>query len=53
MHLSVRAVTYRLERVRELTGLNPADPDDAFTLHAAVLGARLFGWPQQPLPGNS
>jgi sugar diacid utilization regulator len=50
LHLSVRAVTYRLDRVRELTGLDPARPDDAFILHAAVLGARMLGWPQRPLP---
>ena len=49
LHLSVRAVTYRLDRVRALTGANPASPRDAFALHAAVLGARLLGWPAQPL----
>jgi DNA-binding PucR family transcriptional regulator len=42
----VRAVTYRLDRVRELTGFDPADPADRFSLHAAVLGARLIGWPE-------
>jgi DNA-binding PucR family transcriptional regulator len=45
LHLSVRAVTYRLDRVRALTGFNPADPKHRFTLHAAVLGARALGWP--------
>lgn len=45
LHLSVRAVTYRLERVRTLTGFDPADPEHRFTLHAAVLGAKLLGWP--------
>jgi len=49
LHLSVRAVTYRLDRVRALTGANPASPRDAFALHAAVLGARLLGWPARPL----
>jgi hypothetical protein len=44
-HLSVRAVTYRLDRVRELTGHDPADPDERFALHVAVLGARLLDWP--------
>jgi sugar diacid utilization regulator len=53
LHLSVRAVTYRLDRVHELTGLDPTKPDHAFTLHAAVLGARLLNWPEQPLPRNS
>lgn len=45
MHLSVRAVSYRLDRVRQLTGHHPDDPGQRFTLHAAVLGARLLGWP--------
>ena len=49
LHLSVRAVTYRLERVRALTGVNPSAPRDAFALHAAVLGARLLGWPDVEL----
>lgn len=50
LHLSVRAVTYRLARVRALTGYNPVDPTDRFTVHAAVLGAKLLGWPEHPLP---
>lgn len=45
LHLSVRAVTYRLDRVKEITGHDPADPRDRFTLYTAVLGARLLGWP--------
>jgi sugar diacid utilization regulator len=49
LHLSVRAVTYRLDRVASLTGYDPADPAQRFTIHAAVLGARLLGWPQREL----
>jgi sugar diacid utilization regulator len=45
LHLSVRAVTYRLGRVKQITGRDPADPTDRFTLYTAVLGARLLGWP--------
>jgi DNA-binding PucR family transcriptional regulator len=45
LHLSVRAVTYRLDRVRTLTGYDPTDPAQRFTMHAAVLGAKLLGWP--------
>ncbi len=45
MHLSVRAVTYRLERIKDLTGHDPDDPLQRFTLHTAVLGARLLNWP--------
>jgi DNA-binding PucR family transcriptional regulator len=45
LHLSVRAVSYRLDRVRRLTGLDPDGPDDRFSLHVAALGARLVDWP--------
>ncbi|WP_432547607.1 PucR family transcriptional regulator [Kineococcus sp. SYSU DK004] len=45
LHLSVRAVTYRLDRVRDLTGLDPAHHRDRFGLHAAVLAARALDWP--------
>ena len=48
LHVSVRAVTYRLQRVRELTGLNPDAPEQRFTLHVATLGARLLDWPTAP-----
>ncbi|HEX5088639.1 MAG TPA: helix-turn-helix domain-containing protein [Nocardioides sp.] len=43
-------MTYRLERVRSLTGFDPLDPAHRFTLQAAALGAKLLGWPDQPLP---
>ncbi|WP_084965212.1 PucR family transcriptional regulator [Thermoactinospora rubra] len=43
--ISTRAVTYRLERIRRLTGFSPDDPTQRFTLETAVLGARLLGWP--------
>jgi sugar diacid utilization regulator len=49
LHLSVRAVTYRLDRVKALTGNDPTDPAQRFTIHAAVLGARLLGWPDHDL----
>ena len=47
LHLSVRAVTYRLDRVRAVTGLDPRDPAHRFTLQAAVVGAKLLGWPER------
>ncbi|GGS91744.1 hypothetical protein GCM10010156_57520 [Planobispora rosea] len=47
--ISTRAVTYRLERIRRLTGFSPDDPTQRFTLETAVLGARLLDWPAQPL----
>lgn len=50
LHLSVRAVTYRLERVHELTGYDVNVPEHAYNLHTAVLGARLLDWPATALP---
>ncbi|MEU9378497.1 helix-turn-helix domain-containing protein [Streptomyces sp. NPDC048255] len=47
--LSVRALTYRLERVRTLTGSDPAHPAHRNTLQTAVIGARLLDWPDRPL----
>ncbi len=49
LHLSVRTVTYRLTKVKDLTGYDPTDPAQRFVLHAAVLGARLIGWPARDL----
>jgi hypothetical protein len=48
LHLSARAVTYRLRRIHELTGHDPANPDDRFVLQVALLGARALGWPDHP-----
>ncbi|MFI6644260.1 PucR family transcriptional regulator [Streptomyces sp. NPDC050504] len=47
--LSVRALTYRLERIHQLTGTNPADPVHRYTLQTAVIGARLLDWPAREL----
>ncbi|WP_432063519.1 PucR family transcriptional regulator [Streptomyces sp. S1] len=47
--LSVRAMTYRLDRIHRLTGADPADPVQRYTLQTAVIGARLLGWPDSPL----
>jgi GGDEF-like domain/PucR C-terminal helix-turn-helix domain len=49
LHLGVRTVTYRLDRVRALTGYSATDPAHRFTLEAAVLGARLLDWPTTPI----
>ncbi|NUP63378.1 MAG: PucR family transcriptional regulator [Nonomuraea sp.] len=46
MRLSVRALTYRLERIHQLTGTDPGDPVHRYTLQTAVIGARLLGWPE-------
>lgn len=53
LHLSVRAVTYRLDRVMRLTGYDPADPVQAFTLQVAVVGARLLDWPGRELSSEN
>lgn len=45
MALSVRALTYRLERIHRLTGADPADPVHRYMLQTAVIGARLLDWP--------
>ncbi|WP_412077528.1 PucR family transcriptional regulator [Streptomyces xanthophaeus] len=45
LSLSVRALTYRLERIHRLTAADPADPAHRYTLQTAVIGARLLGWP--------
>ena len=50
LHVAVRTVTYRLARVKALTGYDPAEPDHRFALQAAVLGARALDWPTRPLP---
>lgn len=47
LFLSVRAVTYRLQRVQELTGYSAGDPAHHLPLLVAVTGARLLDWPQR------
>ncbi|MET8946028.1 helix-turn-helix domain-containing protein [Streptomyces sp. NPDC004542] len=49
LSLSVRALTYRLERIHRLTGADPADPAHRYTLQTAVIGARLLDWPARQL----
>ncbi|WP_181806571.1 PucR family transcriptional regulator [Streptomyces shenzhenensis] len=49
LSLSVRALTYRLERIHQLTGANPADPSHRYMLQTAVIGARLLDWPATDL----
>ena len=45
LDLSVRALSYRLERIAALTGFDPVDPLQRYTLETAALGARLLNWP--------
>jgi len=49
LSLSVRALTYRLERIHHLTGATPADPTHRYMLQTAVIGARLLDWPAKEL----
>ena len=49
LFLSVRAVTYRLQRVEELTGYAAGDPAHHLPLLVAVTGARLLDWPHRRL----
>ncbi|HEX8082170.1 MAG TPA: helix-turn-helix domain-containing protein [Jatrophihabitans sp.] len=50
MNVSVRTITYRLARVKALTGQDPSDPATRFALQVAVEAARLFDWPARDLP---
>jgi sugar diacid utilization regulator len=52
LNMSVRTVTYRLDKVKSLTGHDPGEPSQRFTLHIAVLGARLLEWPGRDLPSG-
>jgi sugar diacid utilization regulator len=52
LHLSVRAVTYRLDRIKTLTGYDATDPAQRFTINTAVLGAKLLGWPKHDMTAN-
>ena len=43
LHLSVRALTYRLSKIALMTGRDPADPRHRLELQTALIGARLLG----------
>ncbi|GGT28186.1 hypothetical protein GCM10010271_35290 [Streptomyces kurssanovii] len=49
LRLSVRALTYRLERIHRLTGSDPTDPQHRYMLQTAAIGARLLDWPAKEL----
>ncbi len=52
LHLSVRAVTYRLSRIADLIGRDPTDPAERLQLQAAVTAADLLGWPTEEEPSD-
>ncbi|WP_246148218.1 PucR family transcriptional regulator [Nonomuraea turkmeniaca] len=49
LHIGVRTVTYRLQRIRELTGYDLNNPIQRHALETATLGARLLGWPDETI----
>lgn len=53
LHLSVRTVTYRLDRIADLTGYDCADAHQRFILQVAVMGAQILGWPQSARSAGS
>ena len=52
LHLSARAVGYRLERIAQLTGHSPHDPEGRFVLELAVRARPLIAAadPQSQVP---
>jgi len=48
LRLSTRAITYRLGRIRNLTGYSPREPEGAFVLQLAVKGMRLLTDREEP-----
>ena len=44
LHLSNRALLYRLERIEGLTAYSLDDPVQRYALQTAAVGARLLGW---------
>ncbi|MGO4757231.1 PucR family transcriptional regulator, partial [Streptomyces sp. 2MCAF27] len=49
LKISVRTLSYRLDRIKTLTGYDPRNALQRFTLETAAMGARLLGWPEAPL----
>ncbi|MDQ0585293.1 DNA-binding PucR family transcriptional regulator [Streptomyces rishiriensis] len=45
----MRALTYRLERIHQLTGARPTHPAHRYMLQTAVIGARPLDWPATSL----
>ncbi|NGN67704.1 PucR family transcriptional regulator [Streptomyces sp. A7024] len=46
LNISVRTLTYRLARIKTLTGYDLSDGLHRYTLETAAMGARLLGWPE-------
>lgn len=51
LHLSVRGLTYRIERIQALLSQDLDTPQERLTVEIALLAAKLLDWPNQPLGG--
>lgn len=49
LHLSVRGLTYRIERIQGLLSQDLNTAHERLTIELALLAARLLDWPDQPL----
>ncbi|HVT21524.1 MAG TPA: helix-turn-helix domain-containing protein [Mycobacteriales bacterium] len=50
LHLSVRGLTYRMERIQGVLSRDLDDSQQRLTVELALLAARLLDWPAQELP---
>jgi GGDEF-like domain/PucR C-terminal helix-turn-helix domain len=53
LHLSVRGLTYRLQRLRAVLNHDLDDPQQRLTVELALVAARLLNWPHTPLAAGS
>jgi hypothetical protein len=53
LHLSVRGLTYRLQRLRSTLTHDLDDPQQRLTVELALVAARLLDWPRTPLMDNA
>jgi sugar diacid utilization regulator len=52
LHLSVRGLTYRIERIQGLLSQDLDTPQERLTVELALLAAKLLDWPRRPLTGD-
>ena len=53
LHLSVRGLTYRIERIQGLLSQDLNTPQDRLTVELALLAAKLLDWPHCPLNSDN
>lgn len=51
LHLSVRGLTYRMQRIQAVLSRDIDDAQQRLTVELALLAARLLDWPARDLPG--